>query len=386
MVIIRNDLSISAYFTQMKGLWDELLNYRPLPVCSCGGLRSLMDMHQQDYVMRFLMGLNDSYSHVTGQILLIEPLPPINKRDIGSVLVPSIPSTAFASTTKSAPMAKPSTRRPFCSHCSIPGHTVEKCFKLHGYPPGYRSKGKSSNYASTSNSHPSVNTAHHVANSTLTPSMPFTPQQCQQLLALLHPESSDSPPPTANPVTSPLDQLSSKSSISSIFSLNTANPTSNLHNEWVIDTGATDHMVHSISLFQSFKPVHNSFVKLPNGFSAPVTHVGSVRLLPQLVLHNVLCIPPFHFNLLSVSQLTKSSPCCINFFHDSCIIQDLIHWEMIGKGKAKEGLYLLQLPDLPVKCSKDLSSNSVLALHSSHLLFDVWHKRLGYPSLPRMQL
>ncbi|XP_042974719.1 uncharacterized protein LOC122306356 [Carya illinoinensis] len=77
--LTQDDLSISAYFTQMKGLWDELLNYRPLPVCSCGGLRSLMDMHQQDYVMRFLMGLNDSYSHVTGQILLIEPLPPINK-------------------------------------------------------------------------------------------------------------------------------------------------------------------------------------------------------------------------------------------------------------------------------------------------------------------
>ncbi|XP_041025357.1 uncharacterized protein LOC121265750 [Juglans microcarpa x Juglans regia] len=203
----QDDLSVSAYFTQMKGLWDELMNYHHLPVCSCGGLRSLMSMHQQDYVMRFLMGLNDSYSHIRGQILLIEPLPPINKvfslvlqeeqqRDIGLVLVPDTQSIVFSSTTKHVPMAKPSTRRPICSHCSIPRRTMEKCFELHGYPPGYRSKGRSSN--STSISHPSINSAHHnsvnTANSTLNPSMPFTPQQCQQLWAFLHPTSSDSLP------------------------------------------------------------------------------------------------------------------------------------------------------------------------------------------------
>lgn len=29
--------------------------------------------------MQFLMGLNESYSHIRGQILLNEPMPPINK-------------------------------------------------------------------------------------------------------------------------------------------------------------------------------------------------------------------------------------------------------------------------------------------------------------------
>ena len=32
--------------------------------------------------------------------------------------------------------------RPFCTHCNMSGHTVEKCYKLHGYPPGYKPKGK----------------------------------------------------------------------------------------------------------------------------------------------------------------------------------------------------------------------------------------------------
>ncbi|KZV23821.1 hypothetical protein F511_22883 [Dorcoceras hygrometricum] len=24
-----------------------------------------------------------------------------------------------------------------CSHCHLPNHTVDKCYKLHGYPPGH---------------------------------------------------------------------------------------------------------------------------------------------------------------------------------------------------------------------------------------------------------
>ena len=32
-----------------------------------------------EYIMSFLMGLNDSFSQVRGQILLLDPLPAINK-------------------------------------------------------------------------------------------------------------------------------------------------------------------------------------------------------------------------------------------------------------------------------------------------------------------
>ncbi|CAI8619394.1 unnamed protein product [Vicia faba] len=31
--------------------------------------------------------------------------------------------------------------RPSCSHCGVLGHIKDKCFKLHGYPPGFK-KGK----------------------------------------------------------------------------------------------------------------------------------------------------------------------------------------------------------------------------------------------------
>ena len=32
--------------------------------------------------------------------------------------------------------------RPVCSHCGITGHIVEKCYKVYGYPPGYKSRSK----------------------------------------------------------------------------------------------------------------------------------------------------------------------------------------------------------------------------------------------------
>jgi hypothetical protein len=56
-----------------------LTNYRPIPQCSCDNPKILADHSHQDYVFQFLMGLNDSFAQIRGQILLIDPLPSINK-------------------------------------------------------------------------------------------------------------------------------------------------------------------------------------------------------------------------------------------------------------------------------------------------------------------
>ena len=38
----------------------------------------------------------------------------------------------------------PKKERPICTYCRVVGHIADKCYKLHGYPPGYKPKGKSS--------------------------------------------------------------------------------------------------------------------------------------------------------------------------------------------------------------------------------------------------
>jgi hypothetical protein len=75
----QDDLSAGAYFTKIKALWGELSNYRPIPYCSCGSMKTIHEYFHHEYAFQFLMGLHDSFSHIRGQILLIDPLPPINK-------------------------------------------------------------------------------------------------------------------------------------------------------------------------------------------------------------------------------------------------------------------------------------------------------------------
>ena len=61
------------------------MNFRPIPVCTCtdpcacGAVTKFTTYQKNDYAIRFLKGLNDRFTHVRSQIMLIDPLPSINK-------------------------------------------------------------------------------------------------------------------------------------------------------------------------------------------------------------------------------------------------------------------------------------------------------------------
>ena len=100
----------------------------------------------------------DPMPQVRGQILLMDPMPHIDKvfcllrqeerqRSIGQLRIPHVESTALL--CRSEPirpaLAKQNFQKrdkPTCAHCGFIGHTVDKCYKIHGYPPGYKTKGK----------------------------------------------------------------------------------------------------------------------------------------------------------------------------------------------------------------------------------------------------
>ncbi|XP_062100303.1 uncharacterized protein LOC133806196 [Humulus lupulus] len=71
--------SIQAYFTRLKALWDMVREFRPQPAYTCGALKTIVDYQEQDQVLEFLVGLNDSYSAARSQILMQDPFPTINK-------------------------------------------------------------------------------------------------------------------------------------------------------------------------------------------------------------------------------------------------------------------------------------------------------------------
>ncbi|XP_070017794.1 uncharacterized protein [Nicotiana sylvestris] len=55
-------LSVSAYFSKLKDLWEEFEALVPAPGCDCPKSREFVVHLQKLKLFQFLMGLNDSYS------------------------------------------------------------------------------------------------------------------------------------------------------------------------------------------------------------------------------------------------------------------------------------------------------------------------------------
>ncbi|XP_060200101.1 uncharacterized protein LOC132628328 [Lycium barbarum] len=77
--LVQGSNDIATYFTKLKKLWDELdtlnADINCGCNCSCGGKDKLTKSIQDERLMHFLMGLNDSYASVRGNMLIISPLP-----------------------------------------------------------------------------------------------------------------------------------------------------------------------------------------------------------------------------------------------------------------------------------------------------------------------
>ncbi|CAN1765799.1 hypothetical protein LINPERHAP1_LOCUS9737 [Linum perenne] len=110
---------------------------------------------------------------------------------------------------------------------------------------------------------------------------------------------------------------------------------------WILDTGASDHITCSRRYFTSSKPVFGVNVYLPDSSSVSVSHIGTAKLPNGLVIYDVLLVPNFHFNLVSISKLTNDLPVSLSFHSDKCHIQDLMTSKMIGLATQVKGLYHL---------------------------------------------
>ncbi|CAA7057424.1 unnamed protein product, partial [Microthlaspi erraticum] len=144
---------------------------------------------------------------------------------------------------------------------------------------------------------------------------------------------------------------------------------------WIIDSGATTHVCSDLSLFSETFPVSGVTVSLPNGIRESISHTGTVHIHSSLTLHNVLHVPSFRFNLISVSSLLKHDDRSAHFYADHCIIQESTQGLMIGRGTLINNFYILQV-------TANSPSNFCGSLHDDGLL---WHQRLGHPSSAKLQ-
>ncbi|XP_004515732.1 uncharacterized protein [Cicer arietinum] len=301
-------------------------------------------IQRDDYVIRFLKGLNEQYSPVRSQIMLMEPLPTISK--VFSMLLQQ-ERQFFSHTEELKTVAAVSNHsRGFgrgsflgsgrgsggcgrgykiCTHCNKSGHTVDVCFKKHGYPPNYprSNSGASNNCSSTS---PDIEDAHTSATSDSSSldnaTQVFTLDQQNALLALIQASTSSS--------TSTVNQLqhSPPINLGNSFSHQISNLVSN--HSWIMDTGATDHVCFSANMFQSIKRIQPVSIKLPNGSLIIAQFVGTIFFNNDFYLNDVLYLPQFSTNLISVPRLTNSLNCHLVFHATNCLIQDNISLKMIG--------------------------------------------------------
>ncbi|XP_019094447.1 PREDICTED: uncharacterized protein LOC109129886 [Camelina sativa] len=167
---IQQDASdVTTYYTRLVTLWEEHKNYVELPVCTCGkcecNAATLWEkLQERSRVTKFLMGLNDSYDATRRHILMLQPIPTIetafnmvthDERHRSIKPLPRSDNVVFQ-TTGLAPLLPQGYQglvdnaanavqggyrsrppKPVCTHCGQTGHVINKCFKLHGYPPGY---------------------------------------------------------------------------------------------------------------------------------------------------------------------------------------------------------------------------------------------------------
>ncbi|XP_058783256.1 uncharacterized protein LOC131657927 [Vicia villosa] len=174
-----------------------------------------------------------------------------------------------------------------CTHCGRTNHTIETCFLKHGYAPGFKQIGKLPTTIVSANA--TLDSPQFTSTSF---GFGFTQDQYNSLLELLQQSKTS---PKANSIsTSP-------------FVLNSHSSNSNGKNPflWILNTGATDHICFNIASFISHKNIILVHVSLPNGSQITATIFGSVELSSYLILHNVLYIPSFHVNLISIAKLKK---------------------------------------------------------------------------------
>ncbi|RVW76459.1 hypothetical protein CK203_056870 [Vitis vinifera] len=174
IALCQESLDVNTYYTCFKILWDELKDSRT----------SLRWYEAMDGVLaaRMYHAVSNGVFALVGQeerqwVISHVILPFSDSSVIGNL------NSNFVNTSVSATKGKRD--RPLCTHYNIPGHTVDKCYKLNGYLPGYKFKPKGKptkihiNQASSSVGDGIVTPPSEISLDTL------TANQCKQLLTFL---------------------------------------------------------------------------------------------------------------------------------------------------------------------------------------------------------
>ncbi|XP_068319168.1 uncharacterized protein [Pyrus communis] len=355
----QGSMTVSTYFTELKHLWTQLDAYEDPIICNL--IEKHHEQREKYRLMQFLMGLNDVHDTVRTTILMMTPLPNIHQaysfvsnheqqRQLSSEQHNQLPSDNFS---LAAVAQTRSDQR--CNHCNREGHTIDNCRTLKYHCSFCDKRGHTEDRCKIKNGTwvPNPNGGHgnktgrkqrpqggsfsrpaaHAAETTSSPQRPSMPQPTH-------------PPASSNPLSAlSADQIQQLTHALSLLSSGNGNTYANaagpnsfsitsinsvFTKPWILDSGATDHIVSDSTLFSNTKPPSLPVVNLPTGSSIPITCTGTIPFNSDITLTDVLCVPSFNLNLMSASKVTDSLNCCAILFPTFCVLQDLASGKMIG--------------------------------------------------------
>ncbi|KAK9733373.1 hypothetical protein RND81_04G063500 [Saponaria officinalis] len=399
------------YFNKLKKYWDDIEEIESYPdfscgaltKCSCNLLKKIMEQALKEKVIMFLMGLNNSFDNVRSNILSMEPLPNINKtysivhqiesqKMINSVINVPHDASAFMVDKKYTgnqwrkDLKRPKMDERWCDYCKKVGHVREKCFRLHP-----ELKARFDNFRAV-NHRSSV----HLAENKEVPATEHPLEMSTSPVNAGVHEKTPSVNPAlmfhSNPDGMAFAHMSCAGKTLESFAFCAKIYGSSL--DWIIDSGATAHMTSQrhqfIRLRKLSKPV---IVGLLDGSTQLVTESGDIQIHSKITLYDVLYVPSFKHNLLSVSKLLTENDMYINFHTEKCVLQDPAK-DAVAIGSRQAGLYKLIVETREDSCSNTkrktrCSASTVLpytaACSSNKEMLDLMHARLGHTLLSKMQ-
>ncbi|XP_068483312.1 uncharacterized protein [Phaseolus vulgaris] len=299
-------MSVASYYIKLKALWDELELYRSPIVCN----KEHQIEKEEDKLMQFLVGLNDSFKTIRSNILIMNPLP--NVRQAYSLIVQeetqqqmnSDPGENFSIATsvqcRSANWKQ--SKGKTCEHGNKPGHTIDECRTLkfhciyrdkrghtedrcrikngtwnsngrHGQQQRIKNNPKSS-HSSATNMANSSSLPHDSNESDRNLVQGFTAEQIQQLAKAIYSLNNNG---KSEVFINAAGLFARNSSINSAFT-----------KPWILDSGATDHIASDSQFFTHTSSSFIPNVNLPIGSTAATSSTHTIKFNDNITLKDDL--------------------------------------------------------------------------------------------------
>ncbi|KAK9669557.1 hypothetical protein RND81_13G139300 [Saponaria officinalis] len=251
-----------------------------------------------------------------------------------------------------------------CSYCGNKGHARETCYRLKFGP----NNGGRSSRGQGRNSYGRGQNFRHSANVAVEMYSEYTDEYAEDIPSdplsdtNANTNDTDFDPQMVNGLVSTVmeqvmkaisekntgDKRSSDKRFSGMSSVNFAGIVVNTvlpHHEtnssldWIIDTGASDHMTPSVCFLSNVKTLLKPvIVGLPDGTMKQVQQIGDYSLTPDIQLCKVLVVPGFQHNLISVGRLLEHSHLTMTFYPHHCVFQDPVSDKRVAVAGKEAGL------------------------------------------------